>query len=469
MRRIPLFLSVTFALIIMAPATHAQEASKISITRLQSLYGQQLKAPDDTYIQRLITDERAKIRTQVEGELKALIAPTLAANEQTDSQALTGAVDRQRSVLSVLGDRLNEFKADADLLSAEENRFYGKNAVTPTDEQKIRLTETHQELLAKKAMLEEGIASATALIELQDSRLRQLVNQQRLEQFGSLIGIGKYVLIIALVLFFERMIRIQFIAKITDDNRRYRITKTFGALVYGIAILWLLSVVYSKNPNMLASVAIIGAGVAIALQDIVKDIVGWFVIVQNQLFSRGHRITIGQITGEITDYGLLRTSMLEIGTPRIGEPQQVLERTGKLLSLPNAIFLTQAITNHSTTSGYVRAEMRFTITFESDWRKAKEIIESILEEDTAAFSFEDNRQIRIQTHRYFIPHRTSGNQVYVDIATDGIELTLRFTVPIGERRPVVSGMSQKILDAFEKEPSIAIAYTTYRIIPTQPS
>jgi len=465
MRRIWITVGILF-LTTCVPAAHAQQTeNKISIQRLQSLYQQAIKAPKDTYLQKLITDERTNIRKQIETELKSSLAPSLDSGQADTPDELTKAMDRQRNTVAALTQNLGEQKADLDLLASEEDRFYKNPKAKNEDATKtFRLTQSYPELLAKRALLEERITVLQSLLDLQQNRQNQLVNQQRLQQFGAIIGIGEYAIVIALVLLLEREIRRRLFIQIRDNDRRYRMTKTFTSIVYGIIILWLLGVVYAKNPNIVASLAIVGAGLAIALQDVVKDMVGWLMIVQNGLFSRGHRITVGSVTGEVTDYGLLRTTMLEIGMPRVGESQQVLERTGKILSIPNATFLTQPLTNHSTTSDFVRAEMRLTITYESDWRKAQAICKRILDEETGEHVETDQRQTRKRTHQYFIPHRTSGNQVFFDLVGDGIELTLRFTVPIGDRRPVVSAVTDRILEAFNAERDIDLAYRTSRVV-----
>lgn len=461
MRRLWITLGV-LTVMICPPAAHAQSENKISIARLQSLYQQEIKAPADSYIQKLIADERIRIRKQIENELKGSLAPSLDPTREGNAEELTKAMDNQRNTVTALTQNLSGQKADLDLLAAEEERFY-KHPQASDSTQTFRLTQSYPELLAKRALLEERIGVLQSLLDLQQNRLNQLINQQRLEQFGTVIGLGKYALAMFIVLLIEREIRRRFLSRIRDNDRRYRLTKSFTASVYFVMILWLIGLVYAKNPNIVASLAIVGAGLAIALQDVVKDMVGWLMIIQNSLFSRGHRITVGTITGEVTDYGLLRTTMLEVGMPHPGEAQQVLERTGKILSIPNATFLTQPLTNHSTTSEYVRAEMRLTVTYESDWRKAQAICKRILDEETGAYVEADQRQTRKRTHQYFIPHRTSGNQVYFDLVGDGVELTLRFTVPIGDRRPVVSAISDAILSAFIAE-HINLAYRTSRVV-----
>lgn len=441
------------------------ESSKLDITRLQLFYQQLLDDPNDTYTQQLIADERSDLRNLIEDELSTTIAPVLE-EEYLNEEELTRAVDRQRKVINALQERMRDRKVDLDLLKTEEERFY-KQADTATGAElnKFRLTRTYPELLAKKAVLEERISTLESLLLLQESRLSQLLYDQRLQQFALLITIAKYFGIVLLIMIFERLIRKFILSRISNMDHRYTITKFFTSTVYVLTLLWVLGIVFSKNPNLLASLAIVGAGLAIALQDVVKDMLGWFFIVQHRLFNRGNRISVGEVTGEIIDFGLLRTTMLEIGIPKSSDNTgSVLERTGKVLSIPNATFLTKPITNHTTTSDFIRAELRITITFESNWRKCQEMCKQVIDDVTGDFVERDQKQSRYRLQMLYLPHRTTGNQVYFDIAADGVELTMRFTVPIGERRPIVSDIADKLLEEIGKTPDVELAYSTQRIL-----
>lgn len=457
-------LSVLVPFTVAAQDTLVTTTAKIDIAKLQELFEQKIKDPTDEFTAQLIVDEREYIRDQIEEEISKTIAPVLE-EEYLDEEELTKAVDRQRKVIAALLERQRDRKVDLDLLLTEEKRFYGDTATGSGDTtNKFRLTKSHPELLAKKLVLEERISVLNSLMALQDARLQQLVYDQRLQQFGILITVGKYLGIIIIIMLLERTFRIMVLSKISNIDHRYTVTKFFSASVYILIFVWVLGVIFSKQPGILASLAIVGAGLAIALQDVVKDMLGWFIIMQNRLFMRGHRITVGPITGEVVDIGLLRTVLLEIGIPKGNDMQAVLERTGKSLSLPNAKFLIEPLTNHTTTSDFVRAEMRIVVTFESNWRKAQEMCKQIIDEITDEYVQRDHKQSRYRMQMLYFPHKTAGNQVYLDIAADGAELTLRFTVPIGERRPITSTIADKLLARIAEEPDINLAYGTKRIL-----
>ena len=51
-----------------------------------------------------------------------------------------------------------------------------------------------------------------------------------------------------------------------------------------------------------------------ALQDLLASIAGAFSIGFSRLYTVGDRVQIGDIRGDVVDIGLLRTTLMEIGT-----------------------------------------------------------------------------------------------------------------------------------------------------------
>lgn len=458
-----LFAVVPF-LIFVGKIAHAQTSPKIDENRLTSLYEQLLLTPDNEYIQKRITEERAAVRTAIEEEMSPVLL-SIEEEEFIGEAELTQALTQQRKVLATLNQRLSGRKADLDLILTEEKQFYLYPA-TATGVEVFRLTRSHGELLARKAILEERITLLESVMPLHERRIVRLEREQRLQQYSIFITIAKYVFVLILIWAFERLVRRNVLARIRDADRRYTATKIFTSIVFTLTALWIIAILLSRQPGILASLAIVGAGLAFALQDAVKDVLGWMLIMQGRILTKGDRVTIGALTGEVIDIGVLHSILLEVGLP--DAPRDgVLERTGRTLSIPNAMLLTQPLINHSLTSAYIKTEMRITVTFESNWKKAREILTTILEEEAGMYARQERLEHLQRTWMYYIPHRTGGNLVHMTIAADGVEFTLRFSVPIGERRPVMSRVSDKILDRFHAEPDIDLAYRTNRAIVTQ--
>ncbi len=432
--------------------TQADEA------RLTSLYRSLLKSPEDQYIQRRITEERSLIRAAIEKEVRSTPRASEDSSPPADGAELPRAIDQQRTLVSGLEERLKERKVDRDLLLAEEQKFYIDTPPENLGEiEEFRLTKIHEELLAKVAIAEERIAVLESVLSLEKQRLGKLTRDQWLAQFGDLIAILTYIATFIAIVIAERLIRGLIAHRILQPQKRYVVTKFFTTITYVVVLLWLVTTVFSKNPNILTSLAIVGAGLAVALQDVVKDVVGWIMVLQKRLFILGDRVSVGPYSGDVVDLSLLRTTLLEVNTSPAAAVQ---ERTGRVLYMPNAAVLIHDVVNFNRTSDYLKSELKLTLTLESNWEKAEKIFLAILEEVTGKYTEAARRQYSTRTRMLFIQHDPTGPALYTDVVGDGIEVTLRFTIPIGMRREVGSDIMRAILKRFAMETDVHLAYRT---------
>jgi small-conductance mechanosensitive channel len=458
--RVSYSIALCLLLVSFAPTLHAQENAAGEQT-LRSLYTSLARYPGDAYLEKRIAEERERIRSVFEKEVQDIIDAASAENQEQGGAAdLPTALDRQLKLVSTLEERRQEAVVDLDLLAEEEKKYYLEPSAGTGAVEEYRLTQNHPELQAKKAMLEERITALNAALPLQNDRLSKLRTQYRLEQFAVFIQIGITITTIVFIIALERLIRKKLLSRIKKHTSRYLATKFFTVTVYTVAGVWLLSKYFAEHPNVIASFAIVGAGLAIALQDVVKDIVGWLIILQKRPFSLGQRIAIGPYTGDVIDIGLLRTALLEVGT----SPLDTLERTGKTLYIPNALVLTHQVLNYNTTSDFTRSELLLTVTYESNWKKAETILKDILASETNEFAEKEYQQSKKRTWRFYVHPEPRTPQVYMDLGASGIVFTLRFIAPIGMRRNVVTAITRKILERFGKEKSLELAYPTTRVL-----
>ena len=448
---------IGFLLLILftTPLGVTAQAPTLDLTRLTALYETALRRPEDAFLQSRIEEERARIRAAINQELTITIADM--EKEKEGSDLATGE-QRQNRILSFLEGERQESTVDLSLLQEEEKSVYVAPATATGTIEEYRLTQSHSDLLAKKAVLEERITALESLLPFQKERLQKLNTQQWIERFSLLIRIASIGGMLLAFILLERFFRSLLVHWFRQPNQRYLFTKIFPSVVYAILTIWILSIVFARYPGALTSIGIIGAGLAVALQDVVKDIVGWLVIVQRRPFTLGHRIAIGPYTGDVIDISVLRTTLLEVSHP--GE-----ERVGKAIFVPNSLLLTQPVLNYHTTSDYIKAEMQVTITYESDWRKAEQLLYQLIEEETAPYTEEARKQ---HQHRMWIYHEAkepTAAMVYMEAGSSGIVFTLRFPIPIGSRRFVTTKLTRRILEKFAQE-KIDIAYNTLRVIPT---
>jgi small-conductance mechanosensitive channel len=274
-------------------------------------------------------------------------------------------------------------------------------------------------------------------------------------------AVGKLLLTAAIVvlLWLIRWAWIAVVHRRTDDPRvryRWRKTATYSLSIVGLILIgrtWLEGI-----QSLVTYLGLVSAGIAIALRDPIVNWFGWMFISWRRPFAVGDRIQIGSLCGDVIDIGVSTFSVLEVAAPEIGE-----QTTGRIVHVPNGKVFVEPLTNVTQGFNYVWNEIPVTITFESDWRRAKAMLEEILQERLESVTEEAARFIRDASRKFLIRSADVHPVVYTRIVPDGIELALRYVCEARSRRKSTESVCEAVLQAFAAEPAIDFAYRTSRI------
>ena len=331
-------------------------------------------------------------------ELNALVVP----KDEEETLDPEKALNRQRSIVATLQDRLKERKVDLSLLEKEEG-LYKEGVLTPTERTAgvVQITETYPELLARKDILGERIEILKQMVSKQEERAEKLKTEQRWRDVILLLTILSYIAIFLGVLWSERLIRTYVLIHIPHRGIRYAVTKTFTLIVYLSLIFWFLQEIFSEYPHVLTAFAFIGAATIIATQDVIKGFIGW--LTQAHSLVIGNRVTIGtptgSITGDVVDISVLYTSLLVARSQDVKNVAQV----GKVVRIPNAYLLLQPVVNYNSTSDFIRVELPITIADVNKWKQAKAIFENVLKEEADKFFETAQKQVEKRTRKFYFP------------------------------------------------------------------
>lgn len=274
-------------------------------------------------------------------------------------------------------------------------------------------------------------------------------------------GVQKAVVFIAIALLLYavfRLVRGALSDHIDDVNRRHILRKWLG-YAYFLLVLALGVAIFADFLRGLGTViAVLLAGVAIALQDVLKSVVGWLYLSSRSGIDVGSRVEVDGKTGDVIDVGVLKTTMLEVGNLVYG-----MQATGRLVTIPNYQMLSEATVISGSVNPFVWQEVRVTITYESDWKRAEEILKAAGDELHAEIAPDLEQGFRRLERRYAFRYGTRTPIVYVTLGDSGVELTLRYMVHIRRRRGSEDRVSRLVLEALEREQEVVLAYPTYRM------
>lgn len=196
---------------------------------------------------------------------------------------------------------------------------------------------------------------------------------------------------------------------------------------------------------------------AVALQDPLTNLAGWAFLMMRRPYVVGDRIEIGGHVGDVIDITPFQTYLMECGN-WVGADQS----TGRLLAIPNGTVFKTGSANYTRGFEYIWEELPVLITFESNWKKAKQALAKIAETVAAPMSGDAHEQLRRAASKQMIFFTTLTPIVYTNVQDSGVLLTLRYLTPVRQRRGNAEKVWEAILEVFGRNEDIDFAYPTVR-------
>ena len=263
------------------------------------------------------------------------------------------------------------------------------------------------------------------------------------------LAVGASIVILVIVKFGQRLAK----RYASDPSRIYYTSRLIGRLG-GIAIILIVITVLSPRLGDLVTVlTVIGAGLAIAMRELLLNLAGGFYISLGSPYRQGDRIEINGIQGDVIDIRVMRTTVMEIRGWVDAD-----QSTGRIAHIPNGWTLSYTAFNFTRGFNFIWNELPITVSFRSDWQGARDIMQSYAEESTKLVEHQAADEIRQMSREFLIHYSILTPFVYARIADNGIRLTLRYLCDVRKRRGTEHALTVSILDGFRKKGGIELAY-----------
>jgi small-conductance mechanosensitive channel len=289
---------------------------------------------------------------------------------------------------------------------------------------------------------------------LQDDRFESIVSNTAVQN----VVVSLLVVLAAFIL--SRILQRLVPRYIEEPERRYKISKVIGrtlAIVAGLTIIVLWSI---GDADIITLLTVIGAGLAIALREVLLSFVGWINIVVRSPFKHGDRIEVNGVRGDVIDIRLFHSTLMEIGGWVHAD-----QSTGRIVHIPNAWIYQFEVYNYTRGFGFVWNEIPFTVTYRSDWKAAREIILDLASETADLVEHQVKQEIKRVSSEYLIHYSILSPFVYVKVIDNGVQLCLRYLTEVRKRRGTEHAITLSVLEAFTEHGQIEMAYSTSSLAP----
>ena len=249
----------------------------------------------------------------------------------------------------------------------------------------------------------------------------------------ALVGI---LIIHALFRVLERTLPLRF----GQADARYKVHKFIVFASY-LSILLFLAILFEDRLGRLSvTLGVVGAGVAVALQDVVASIAGAFSIGFSKLYSVGDRVQIGDTRGDVIDIGLLRTTIMETGNWVSKDLYN-----GRIVRVPNNIVLKVPVFNYSQGFQFIWDEIKVLFTTTSDAQLAREMLLQAAREAIGDYIVEAQASWKVMSDYYRGANPPLEPTVTLAVTAGSLEFSVSYVVDYNKRTAMQDKLFSKIV------------------------
>jgi small-conductance mechanosensitive channel len=302
------------------------------------------------------------------------------------------------------GAELLRRKAELDALSA---RFRGLSAaMTPLAKRRILLDAYRQSVGRWRS----------SVIEQYRDELRRLIVRA--------IVLGIVLLLVVLLSMVWRRMTFRYVA---DVKRRHHFL-LIRRIVLLLVVAGILTVTFAADFSSLTTFfGLLTAGIAIALQDVILSVAGYFVIIGKYGIRVGDRVRIAAVSGDVLDVGLVWIYLMELETR--GSDQLP---TGRVVEFPNSVVFDHSAGIFKQLPGtrFLWHEVSLTVPADSDFRATQSKMLAAVERVFARYSPAIEQQHRDMDRLLGMTTPPPRPHSRLRVSSGGMEIRVRYPVEI---------------------------------------
>lgn len=226
----------------------------------------------------------------------------------------------------------------------------------------------------------------------------------------------------------------------TGDHR-YLVRKGVAASGY-IVILVFITILFEDPLKRAAlTLGLFGAGIIVALQDVIASFGGFVMIHFSDLYRVGDRIQVNETKGDVIDITLMRTKVMETGNWVSGDLYN-----GRIVRIPNSVVLKGVVFNYSQGFRFVWDEIKIRLNHGSDHRLAREMLVRVAKATVSAYLVKAQRSWKRITENYRIENPLLEPTVTLQADGGALEFSISYIVDYTKRTIVKDQLFTEIVD-----------------------
>lgn len=218
---------------------------------------------------------------------------------------------------------------------------------------------------------------------------------------------------------------------------------TLALVALGLALIWATEL----KTAALSIVAFVVA-LVLATKELILCVSGSFLKISSKAFVLGDHIEVGGVRGEVIDQTLLTTKLMETSAAANGQ-----QFTGRIVTLPNALLLSQAVTNESLTKSFGLHVFTVPVQADANWAKHEAALSEAVSSACEPYLDRARQALAALSRQEGLDAPNVEPRVHVSIVEPGrVDLIVRLPYPVESKARVIQQVLRGYLEraaAFE--------------------
>jgi small-conductance mechanosensitive channel len=246
---------------------------------------------------------------------------------------------------------------------------------------------------------------------------------------------------------------------IAEPRRRYQFL-LLRRIVLWIVIAIVIALAFASELSAVTTFAgLLTAGIAVALQNVILSIAGYFFLVGKYGVRVGDRVQVAGVTGDVVDIGLVRLHLMEVTGGTNPRP------TGRVVVFSNAVVFqaNAGLFKQIPGTSFLWHEITLTLGPETDYRAAEtRLLEAVNQ------VFDDYREkMELQRRSMERALNTAGIRAFapetrLHITPGGLEVVIRYPVELSTAAEIDDRVTRALIENIEREPRLRLLGSTLK-------
>jgi len=238
---------------------------------------------------------------------------------------------------------------------------------------------------------------------------------------------------------------------IKDQHRRRQLNQISDP-VFWVLIIFVLIVNFATELGSIATImGFAAAGIALALQNVILSVAGYFFLIGKFGIRVGDRVQIGTTIGDVISIGLVKLTLMEL-SPQDRQPTgRIVVYSNAVVFQPNGNFFKQA-----PGMSFVWNEIRLTLAPDCDYRLAEKRVVDAIDEVFARYRDRVQRDFRYLEADLHVLLETPRPQSRLQLTAAGLDMIVRYPADVRTATQIADEVSRRVLDAIRREPGLQL-------------